>query len=113
MREYKLPGGALVPPELQEQIADDVRAFDAAQTPEARSALALRKIGNELPRLRQVMTGAGDEHSTAVRKAVAAELMALFTLGYSSRQIRDTGPGSALLALYGLAGVEPEYGSDV
>lgn len=101
-REYHLPSGELVPPELQEQIADDVRAFDAAQTPEARSAAALRKIGNELPRLRSAITGGDDERSPLGRIAVALEIEALLDLGFTSDAVRDTHRVRNLLARYGL-----------
>lgn len=102
-REYRLPDGALVPAELQEQIADDVRAFDAAQTPEARSAAALRKISNELPRLRSVLDGSNwHEQTTSQRRTVAAEIQALLDLGFTSDQIRQTPHAVALMRRYGL-----------
>jgi hypothetical protein len=102
MREYHLPDGTPVPAELQEIIADDVRAFDAAQTPEARSSVQLRKIANELPRLRQMFAGTGEEQTTARRKAVAAEIMALSEMGFTSDVIRRTPEAMALLRRYGL-----------
>lgn len=102
MREYNLPDGTPVPAEIQEQIADDVRAFDAAQTPEARSAVALRKISNELPRLRQALTGNGSELTTAARTAVALEIEALLDLGFTSDAVRNTIPARLLMLRYGL-----------
>lgn len=106
-REYHTPSGELVPPELQEQIADDVRAFDAAQTPEARSAAALRKISNELPRLRGVLDGSNwHEQTTAQRRTVAAEIQALLDLGFTSDRIRETPQARNLMIRYGL--VDPE-----
>ncbi len=103
MREYTLPDGTPVPAELQEKIADDVRAFDVAQTPEARSAVQLRKIANELPRLRQVLSGTGGtEQTTAQRRAVAAEIEALLDLGFTSDAIRSTTQARLLMRRYGL-----------
>lgn len=102
MREYHLPDGTPVPADLQELIADDVRAFDHAQTPEARSAVALRKIGNELPRLRQMLAGTGDELSTSARQAVALEIVALGELGFQSDTIRATLPARLLMRRYDL-----------
>lgn len=103
MREYHMPSGELVPGDLQEQIADDVRAFDAAQTPEARSAAALRKISNELPRLRSVLDGSNwHEQTTAQRRTVAAEIMALSELGFTSDAIRQTPQAVSLMRRYGL-----------
>lgn len=102
-REYHLPTGEAVPPELQEQIADDVRAFDAAQTPEARSATALRKISNELPRLRGVLDGSNwHEQTTAQRRTVAAEIQVLLDLGFTPEQIIKTPQAVALVRRYGL-----------
>lgn len=101
-REYHLPSGEPVPPELQEQIANDVRAFDAAQTPEARSALALRKIGNELPRLRAAVTGGDDDRSPLGRIAVAMEIETLLSLGYNPAQVRGTFRANELRIRYGL-----------
>lgn len=103
MREYHTPSGELVPAELQEQIAADVRAFDAAQTPEARSAAALKKIGNELPRLRAVLDGSNwHEQTTAQRRTVAAEIEALLDLGFTSDDIRKTPQARHLMRRYGL-----------
>lgn len=101
-REYHLPSGESVPPELQEKIANDVRAFDAAQTPEARSALALKKIGNELPRLRTAVTGGDDDRSPLGRMAVALEIEALISLGYDPDQVRSSFRARELAIRYGL-----------
>lgn len=102
MREYHLPTGEAVPPELQEKIADDVRDFDRAQTPEARSAAALRKISNELPRLRAVLTGNGPDQTASVRQAVALEIVALSELGFTSDHLIKTPQARMLLRRYGL-----------
>lgn len=107
MREYRLPGGQLIPPELQEQIADDVRAFDAAQTPDARSATALRKLANELPRIRAVL--AGEDQTTAARQAVALEIVALGELGFTSDVIRETPLARSLMRRYGLLTNESDH----
>jgi hypothetical protein len=101
MRSYRLPTGESVPAELQEQIADDVRAFDAAQAPEARSASALRKISNELPRLRTALVGVDDERSPLARIATALEIVALGELGFTSDSIADTFPARQLMGRYG------------
>lgn len=102
MREYRLPDGTAVPADLQETIAEDVRAFDNAQTPEARSAVQLRKIANELPRLRQMFAGTGEEITTARRRAVAAEIEALLSLGFSPQAVSTTPEAMALARRYGL-----------
>lgn len=104
-REYHLPSGEVIPPDLLERIASDVTAFNAAQTPEARSASALRKIGNELPRLRTMLDSA-DERTMLGRIAVALEIEALISLGYPPEDIRQR-RGNALAARYGLTTLEP------
>jgi hypothetical protein len=106
-REYHLPSGEVIPPDLLERIASDVTAFNAAQTPEARSASALRKIGNELPRLRTALDGGMDEHSMIGRIAVALEIETLISLGYPPDDIRAGRRGNALAARYGLTTLEP------
>jgi hypothetical protein len=102
MREYHLPSGELVPAELQEQIADDVRDFDQAQTPEARSAAALKKIGNELPRIRAAVAGEDMLVKRVERMAVALEIVALSELGFTSDTVANTVPARLLMARYGL-----------
>jgi|SRR5688500_13011870 len=102
MREYHLPDGTLVPAELQEKIANDVRYFDQAQTPEARSAVALRKISNEMMRLRQAIMGVGDDQTMSTRQAVAWEIIALGELGFSSEALRSTRHAKRLMVQYGL-----------
>lgn len=98
-REYHLADGTPVPAELQEEIAKDVRLFDAAQTPAARAAVTLRKISNDMPRIR----GQLEEIAKAAdRLATADELMALADLGYTARQLRETAAGRDLIARYGL-----------
>jgi hypothetical protein len=102
MREYHLPDGTLVPAEMQEKIADDVRDFDRALTPEARSAAALKKIGNELPRIRAVLAGEDVLAKHVERLAVAWEIVALGELGFTPDRIRGTMPTRRLMARYGL-----------
>ena len=115
MREYRLPSGEIVPPNLQEQIAQDVRAFDAAQTPEARSAGQLRKIANELPRLRATLGGGDDERSMVGRIAVAMEIQVLLDLGYPPDKIKESRYARSLAFRYGLgfaAVVDDPYRKD-
>lgn len=100
-REYRLPSGEIVPADLLETIYQDARAFDAAQTPEARSAAALRKISNELPRLRGAMTGGDDERSPLGRLAVAMEVQCLLDLGYDPESLRESFRVRSMAALYG------------
>jgi hypothetical protein len=102
MREYRLPDGTLVPAELQEQIADDVRAFDYAQTPDAKSAVALRKIGNELPRIRAAIAGEDELAKHVGRLAVAWEIVALGELGFPPERLVHTMPAHRLMVRYGL-----------
>lgn len=111
MREYHLPTGELIPADVQEQIAVDVRAFDAAQAPEARTASALRKISNELPRIRSAISGADDERSPAARIATALEILALSELGFVSDSIAATFPARQLMSRYGLPWNDPTEGS--
>jgi hypothetical protein len=104
MREYNLPDGTPVPAELQEKIANDVRAFDAAQTPEVRSSIALRKLANELQRLRQVI--AGEDQSVSLRHAVALEVEALLSLGFVPEQLIQSTPVRRMLRNHGLIDYE-------
>jgi hypothetical protein len=105
MREYSMPDGTPVPAELQEKIAADVRDFDRAQTPEARQAVALRKISAELPRIRAAMTG--EDQSVQARQATALEIMALSELGFPADTLRSTPLAQRLMFRYGLTGSEP------
>lgn len=113
-REYKLPSGEVVPAELQEKIANDVRLFDSAQEPAARAAVHLRKIATELPRLRGAIAELSvvmeRRNNIANRQATALELQLLFTMGYSSQQIRESVHGRELVALYGIG--DPEWPDD-
>jgi len=62
-RKYEVPtadGVVEIPAELLEKIADDVRAFDRAESPEGRAAFALKKLSNELPRVREAIKGHGE-----------------------------------------------------
>lgn len=105
-REYRMPDGTPVPAELQDQIADDVRAFDASQEPAARMAVTLRKIGNDLPRLKGVITDLVDAtretNRIAERRTTALELQTLADMGYTARQLRETEAGRSLIGWYGL-----------
>lgn len=115
-REYALESGEVIPPELLDKIHADGRLFEAAQQPAARSAVHLRKIANDIPRIRQVLvdleSAIKERVKVAERQSTAIELQALFTMGFSSRQIRDTEQAKMILAQYGLLGVAPEYGDN-
>lgn len=106
MREYALPDGTPVPAELQEKIAADVRAFDAAQTPVARLAVQARKIAADLPRLRGLMADyiglRRDDMRLAERRTVVLELDALAAMGYTAAQLRASVAGRDLIARYGM-----------
>lgn len=110
-REYKMPDGTPVPAELQDKIAHDVRLFDSAQEPGARAAVSLRKIGSDIPRLRGAIAELSEimerRNKIAERQATAFELQILFTMGYSSRQIRESQAGKSLVAIYGMG--DPEW----
>jgi hypothetical protein len=106
MREYHLPSGEVIPAELLDRIHEDGRAFEAAQTPAARSAAALRKISNELPRLRMMLAGTGPEQTAEMRQAVALEIVALGELGFTSDDLRKTFPARNLMRRYGLLTTE-------
>ena len=105
-REYKMPDGTPVPAELQDEIAGDVRAFDRSQEPDARMAVHLRKISQDIPRVRAVLAALVEPiekiAACANRRAVAAELAALADMGYTPRQLRETFAGKELIARYGL-----------
>lgn len=60
MRKYTTPGGEEIPADLLEKIADDVRAFDVAESPEGRAAWALKTMARELPRVRDAIKGHGE-----------------------------------------------------
>lgn len=109
MREYHLPDGTPIPADLQEVIAADVRAFDAAQEPDARAAVALRKIGNELPRIRAVLAGTGLDQTVAHRRAVAEEIQALVALGVDRGRVMRTPQAHVLLRRYDLADDEGNF----
>lgn len=77
MRKYQVPvsgsdKGVEVPSELLEKIADDVRAFDKALTPEVRSSQALDKIASQLNAWRERWEIAAGE--VAQQRADANEL---------------------------------------
>lgn len=112
-REYKLESGEVIPPDLLDKIHSDGRLFEAAQQPAARSAVHLRKIANDIPRIREklaeLVEATEERVRVAERQSTAIELQALFTMGFSSRQIRDTEQAKMILARYGLLSVAPEY----
>jgi hypothetical protein len=112
-REYKLESGEVIPPDLLDKIHADGRLFEAAQQPAARSAVHLRKIANEVPRVRQVLADIGEtlgQHAKAAqRQAEAMEIQALFLMGYSGDQIRGALESRLLILRYGLADATPKY----
>lgn len=62
-RKYEIPtenGSVEIPAELLDKIADDVRAFDRAESPKGRMAWALKTIARELPRIREAIKGHGE-----------------------------------------------------
>jgi hypothetical protein len=63
-RKYETPGPdgqpVEIPAGLLDKIADDVRAFDRAESAEGRAAFNLKKIANELPRIRDAIKGRGE-----------------------------------------------------
>lgn len=92
-RKYEVPtehGSVEIPADLLEVIADDVRNFDRAESPEGRSAFALKKISNELPRVRDAIKYqryAGDPLLAEIQ-AVAQAVQVADITGYTSDQIR-------------------------
>jgi hypothetical protein len=91
-RKYEVlgPSGMPVeiPAELLETIADDVRAFDRAESPEGRMAFSLKKIAAELPRVRDAIKGR--------RETLEERLYLRYRLTLTAVEVAD------------LAGVDPE-----
>lgn len=81
-----------IPPGLLDQIADDVRAFDKAESAPGRMAWALKTIARELPRIRDAIKGHGEtlDERLAIRYRVTAHAVQVAqAAGYSPEQIRQ------------------------
>lgn len=93
-RKYETqgPDGAPVeiPADLLEKIADDVRAFDRAESPEGRTAFSLKKIALELPRIREAVRYRHGDFEMAEFQKTALAVQVADLCGYTSDAIRRT-----------------------
>lgn len=84
MKDYTHNGEAL-PADLLDKIADDVRGFDRAQSPEVRQALSIKDIAGHLTRIRDELVKTNEQARkdgmTAERAALALEVQAAISLG--------------------------------
>ncbi|QES45233.1 hypothetical protein DEJ49_33375 [Streptomyces venezuelae] len=90
MKNY-IHNGAALPAELLEKIAADVRAFDQAQTPEARGAASLKEITTLLTRVREELAKGNDQARQRDliqnRIAFALEIQAAAAAGVDAHDI--------------------------